>query len=82
MTSQSSSQNIKWKKVHCFVISDVSLKRKNTNVNTKFIFSRKFRALKYMTMSKESAFLCVFRSSGANNTEIIHKKYRKLYMSV
>ena len=51
-------------KVHCFFITDASLKRTNTYVDTEFIFSQKFRALKYMTRALEPIFLCfkVFRS--------------------
>ena len=58
---------------HCFVINDSALKRKNTNVDIKFTFSQIFRTLKYMTTVTEPAFLCVFRSSGGNTTEIMQK---------
>ena len=74
--------NYYMEKVHWFVFTYSSLKRKNTNINAKFIFSQKFRALKYMTRASEPAFLCIFRSSGGNITEIMQKKCRKLYMSL
>ena len=77
-------------KAHCFVITDSALKRKKKYYynNIKFTFSQIFRTLKYMTTGTEPAFLCVFRSSGDNSTEIMQKsiyvrvefaKYSKYY---